>query len=89
MNDAYVGTLSSYAYVLMCISHLQVRLACTHIDRFSAYTSMLAAHMLSCSMGSTHGVATMQRILQIAVHVARALHVAHACSFYSCMPKST
>ena len=25
MNDAYVGTLSSYAYVLMCISHLQVR----------------------------------------------------------------
>lgn len=24
VNDAYVGTLSSYAYVLMCISHLQV-----------------------------------------------------------------
>ncbi|WIA17294.1 hypothetical protein OEZ85_014161 [Tetradesmus obliquus] len=24
-NDAYVGTLSSYAYVLMCISHLQAR----------------------------------------------------------------
>lgn len=26
VNDAYVGTLSSYAYVLMCISHLQVGL---------------------------------------------------------------
>jgi hypothetical protein len=24
-NDAYVGTLSSYAYVLMCIAHLQCR----------------------------------------------------------------
>jgi DNA polymerase sigma len=26
VNDAYVGTLSSYAYALMCISHLQVGL---------------------------------------------------------------
>jgi DNA polymerase sigma len=25
VNDAYIGTLSSYAYVLMCISHLQRR----------------------------------------------------------------
>lgn len=25
VNDAYVGTLSSYAYVLMCIAHLQQR----------------------------------------------------------------
>lgn len=24
-NEAYVGTLSSYAYVLLCISHLQAR----------------------------------------------------------------
>jgi hypothetical protein len=26
VNDAYVGTLSSYAYALMCIAHLQRRL---------------------------------------------------------------
>ena len=25
VNDAYVGTLSSYAYALMCIAHLQRR----------------------------------------------------------------
>jgi hypothetical protein len=55
VNDAYVGTLSSYAYVLMCISHLQV----------SALLLLTAATW--GSQESTHAIAVATGCLAVAV----------------------